>query len=764
MTGRRSQLRTEPGDLPRTKVNRVFGRKAETYYKYPFSIKAHSVHKKQNTMRRKQATFYKVLALGIMGVPLYSNGQSDSTTTVLDTTKVYRQDDIAFTAKRSDGEIATTGKSISVISQEDIQNSNYLSVLELLSEVTGVHVVGAGQNPGANVQSLFTRNTSSNHTLVMVDGVRITDQSSPGNAPNLAELTLADVERIEIVRGTHSTLYGSSAIGGTINIITKKGNLPGLHGNMQLQAGTFGGTTSEITENTTLTYTTKKGLYFSGSVQNQTVNGLDATVDTVTNPSTYNQRDNDNFQKLDLIGKVGYMGHKANAYIYYKYNDQTADIDDGAYTDDDNYISEFKRKSVNAGLNYFLSDKIALRYQGGYSHIYRFLEDDSSVVDANNNYDGRFYTQTSEGTSATSRIQLDYDIENLRLSTGLGYYGESFKSKVYSYSMWGPYESDNDTANIHMNIYSAFVYSEIGAGIVSDKLKDLFLTLGGRINSHSEYGLNYTYEIIPSYKLTEKMFVYGSYGTAFNAPSLYQLYNDFAGNQQLNPEMSRNIELGLKYNEPGKVFLAANYFSSRINDAVEYVDLFTNSKPIDSLTFLDQTGSSYINVNQQDNEGVEFEARFNVNKKIVVGGNMTLTNSKLIFSKKNADPKLFEDNYVRISNIGIFLTDEDYTLNDLVRRPTTRANAYASYTPIKNLSLGLRWRHVGARSALNSYGSAVSELLSPYDLLDINIRYNLDDKTVLRMRLENITNTKYNEILGYTARGFGVYWKLTYNF
>ena len=109
---------------------------------------------------------------------------------------------VVVTASRSEKEIFDIGRYVTVIDSEEIRNSAYDNVGELLTRQEGIYVVGANQTPGTN-QSLFLRGANSNHTSVLIDGLRITDPSSPNSALDLSELSLANVERIEIVRGSH---------------------------------------------------------------------------------------------------------------------------------------------------------------------------------------------------------------------------------------------------------------------------------------------------------------------------------------------------------------------------------------------------------------------------------------------------------------------------------------------------------------------------------------------------------------------------------
>ncbi len=175
-----------------------------------------------------------------------SHAQQDSLILKSDSARVYPLKEIMVTATRSQKNPDDVGRSVTVITADQMNNSTYQSVGELLGQQEGIYMVGTGQNPGTN-QSIFMRGTASNQTAIMIDNVRFTDPATPNGAPDLSELSSLGVDQIEIVRGSHSTLYGSSAMGGVINLITREGsNTPGIHADADIATGTFGANTSEM--------------------------------------------------------------------------------------------------------------------------------------------------------------------------------------------------------------------------------------------------------------------------------------------------------------------------------------------------------------------------------------------------------------------------------------------------------------------------------------------------------------------------------------
>ena len=138
-----------------------------------------------------------------------------------DSSRIKQLNEVVVIATRTEKKVLDAPKSVTVITAKDFQQLPYQNVADLLGRYEGIFSTGNSQNPGS-LQYLFLRGADARQTLIMVDGVKLSDAATPDNTIDLSELSLANIERIEIVRGSQGTLYGSSAIGGTINIITKK--------------------------------------------------------------------------------------------------------------------------------------------------------------------------------------------------------------------------------------------------------------------------------------------------------------------------------------------------------------------------------------------------------------------------------------------------------------------------------------------------------------------------------------------------------------
>jgi len=140
-------------------------------------------------------------------------------------------------------------------------------------------------------------------------------------------------------------LYGSSAIGGVVNFITEKNRAVGFNADLYSQVSTLGNGAGEFSQNLFLNYTFLNGFYINGEVFNSHVQGIDATVDTITNTSVYNKPDKDNFNKTDIAVKTGFINNDWDISLSYRKVKQEADIDKRAYVDDDNASLDFDRAS-----------------------------------------------------------------------------------------------------------------------------------------------------------------------------------------------------------------------------------------------------------------------------------------------------------------------------------------------------------------------------------------------------------------------------------
>jgi vitamin B12 transporter len=478
-------------------------------------------------------------------------------------TSTHPLDEVVVTANKIAQKQSTTGKVVSVISKDQIEKSGSKTVSQLLNEQAGVVITGALQ-PLGSVQTLNLNGATSGHTLILIDGIPVSDPSDINNNFDLNFLSLTNVERIEILKGAQSTLYGSDAVAGVINIITKK---DGVNKPIEGQASISNGSLNTYKSNIGLDGKLNKFSYDVGYAKTST-DGFAAG---------YDSSGKGNFKK------DGYNGENANASILYrpnkewdikaytKYSDYKAGFS-GAFANDTNYTNDY---NFLAGTGFqFKKEAFSLTGNYQYNTVTRNLFEYGSLSSYNSHSDfAELYANIKLGSGFSLLSGVDYR------------YGQ----------MNEPYATDT---SIHQtSVYSSLYYNSSHFNV----------ELGGRYNSNSRYGNNNTFTFNPSYIINDHYRIFGSIASGFKAPTLYQLYAGFgSGNINLQPEKSINYEVGVQGQYKG--------FSDRL--LLFYRDL-TDAIDYNNNTF------QYFNYASQTVRGIQYEISVKPVKQVTVTGNYT---------------------------------------------------------------------------------------------------------------------------------------------
>jgi len=722
-----------------------------------------------------KTNFYACRSLAVLLGLICSIAHSQIT----DSVKNHLIDEVMISATRYEKRVLDIPKSVSLITGQEIKNSGATNLSELLSTQENLNVIGSNQTPGSN-QSFFLRGISGEQTVVMIDGIRISDPSSNTNSLDLSEISLIDISRIEIVRGAHSTLYGSSAIGGVINLITEKELNPGVNVNTNIDIGTFGHGTQQLNGNLNLNYTFTNGFYVSGKVFHSGVKGLDAVLDTVTTEGVFKQNDRDDFNKTDLVTKVGYHGQKLNAHLSFKNVSQYTDIDQSAYTNDDNNMVDLSRNLLSYSIGYQLNNKLYLLLNGGGSTVARINENDSSLV-SETGYDKNYYKGTFKGKLFNHDLQLNYTLENMKIIFGGGVYYESMTNNSYTYAGQWNYEAvtNLDTLNLHTLLTNAYISTDISGKLISDKLNAFSVMMGLRFNSDNRSGRYFTFEFNPYYNLSDKSILFGSIASGFNSPPLYKLYTPenyylsgiTRGNPDLKPEKSISTELGIKQLIGQNLVVTLSAYKNSILNSIQYVYLWDNNINIDSLGMDwmrdDHRGDTYLNLGRMITRGIELSLWSEIGSKLTVRGNINLQQGSLDYQTEDIDVNIFRDYYVQLFESGEFL-NEDAHLDRLSRR-SNQFNLHVGYQITGSTNVALSINHTGRKNdifySMNimPYGALDTKLLHSYTLFNVSFRQQINKLITLSLRIQNLFNKSYTELLGYATRGRGIYLNMDFS-
>ncbi|CAM3598587.1 TonB-dependent receptor domain-containing protein [Parendozoicomonas haliclonae] len=482
------------------------------------------------------------------------------------TDNVYKMDEVVVTAARTAQTVDQTLASVSVITRKDIEQSQAQSVPELLAKLPGVQIRSNG-GPGSNTDMLI-RGTSPSQSIVLMDGQRI--GSATNGSPALQYLNPDQIERIEVVRGPKASLYGADAIGGVVNIITRKGK--GAQ-HMSVQAG-YGSDKTRIL-NANFGAGNETTSYHIG-VSRFITDGYDRTNDT--------PKDNDDRDAYDNTTVSLKLDHKfsqkLNAGVSFYQGEGKTEYDVNKAGFDPHY--NFKVQTLAAKGSYDVNDI----WQSSLSLSRTIDESETLQTD---------YPSTYKTTRHLATWQNDISVtEDTLLTAGFDYSKDEIDS------------AKNYTATSRTN-KAVFLQS-----LTTFSSSDLQLAV--RRDKNEDYGDKTTGNIAYGYNLPADMRLIASYGTAFRAPTFNDLYWPGSGNPDVKPETSKNAELELrgKYSL-GQWSVAA--FQNDIDDMIAWA-----KKPGSTL-------SQPMNVDSARIRGVEMAISAALNDW-TVAANLTLLDPK----------------------------------------------------------------------------------------------------------------------------------------
>ncbi|TXT32930.1 MAG: iron complex outermembrane recepter protein [Chitinophagaceae bacterium] len=642
-------------------------------------------------MSKKLTLFLTLLA----GTNLLA--QKDSTST-----KVL--DEVVVTANKLEQKQSSTGKVITIIGKDQLDKSVGRTVAQVLNETAGITINGAYNNAGTN-QSVFMRGAASGRTLILMDGIPVSDPSQINNEFDLNLFSINDVERIEICRGAQSTVYGSDAIAGVINIITIK---PNANKAINLKATVSAGNLGTFRNSVQVYGKVKKLTYAVRSAQINT-NGFSSASDT----TSIKGFDDDNYHGNASSASAQYqLNDRLSVKAFGMYSAYKAGIDAGVFSDDKNYTLHNNVLNTGTGFQYKLP-KITITGNYQFSQTNRNYERDSADKAVFSYYLRNAYFAKTQFAELYATLPIN---ANIHLLQGIEYRYANMNNNYNSVSAFGPFKTGfNDTSTSQSSAYTSLQ--------INNK-KGFFTDLGVRFNQHSKYGNNTTFTFNPSYTVSETIRIFGSIASGFKAPSLYQLFDQFSGRPNLQPEKSTTYEAGIAH--------TLNGFSSRlvvfyrnINNGIDY----------------DYVRSKYFNFVKQTVIGVEYETSTKLSNNLDFRANFSF----LSISDSTQSRQSFKD------------TGYVYGL----RRPGININASLNYHQ-GNFFASVSTKYVSSRYDIGGYKKA-DVSMAGYLIVNGYAEYTVKQKIKLFADAQNIGNQTFVDLRGFNSIPFMINTGITIN-
>jgi vitamin B12 transporter len=620
--------------------------------------------------------------------------------------KFYSQNDLINTelneiivsANKYETSLFNTANSVSVITSDDIQKMQSNSVVEVLKSIPGLSI--SEQGGTGKLASVFMRGANSNFVLVMIDNVEINDPSSANNAFDFSSLQVNDIDKIEIVRGPQSTLYGSEAVSGVINILTKTGK-----GSPGVNIKGEGGSNNFYNGNISSSGSINRLSYFGNFSRIQT-DGISSIKGT--------NFEKDGFSENSAFIKLGYEFNKSTDVNFsYKLNKSNTDLDQSeSGGDDPNFTSVFESHLFSGKFKTsFFDENLETSFQASFFKNTITADDKVDnlrpLTSSYSFYDGR-------RTFFNWQNNLKF-LKNNIITLGIDSKSDQASSVYISESEYGPFNSEFPKEKITTTgIYLQDLIS----------YKNFSSTFGYRFDYNEKFGNVSTFRIAPMFFIEASFTkIKGTFGTGFKAPSLFNLFAPYYGNIDLKPEKSSGWDLGFEqFLLNNKVSFGITYFKTDFEDMLGYDENFKT-----------------ININKAKSSGIEITLQIYNVENFSIDANYTFNKSNDISSA------------------------EDENLQ-LIRRPKNYFSLNMNYEFSKTLNFGLALTHAGERfdNDFSAYPTQRVSLKS-YTLVDVKASYQVTEYLKLFGRIENLFDTEYENIIYYGTLGRSAYFGFDVN-
>ena len=615
---------------------------------------------------------------------------------------------IVISASKSPQSKSVVGSDVSVINENTISSSGENFVGDILSEnLMGMNYFQSGGY--GTVSGIQLRGQPKRYSTVYLNGIKLSDPSTPSNDYYFGNLMNNSLEAVEILKGSQSTIYGSGAIAGTVNLYTKKGK-EGHNKSGSISEGSFG------TRNVNLAYDGKNDNfdYFFG-LTNFSSDGISARID---------DNEDDRYRNDNYIANIGYqINEQIRTETYINYTDTFLEYDAvGLSSTDDNSSDDqqtlFSTKLIldNGNLlntiafnkTYFLRE-IVEGYNSG-TPTKKMYEGQRDAINLFGQYNLNLDTKVNYG--------LEYEIDEAEIpsnyTTGSTYHATKYASAEE--------EINSQYVELHFR-----------------PLEKLYSTIGLRRDHHSIAGAYHTGRATVAYKLDSNTKIRSSFGTGLRFPTLNEYYfgSSVLNRSSLVPEESTSIDFGIDK----KISELALTFSATIFN-IDYENYIggwaTNTDNGNTYVQKNTTATNY-------SRGLELSSKWNAKEDLSINFGYTFTKSYDGSTCSNPNDSCNDQMNVRVPKNAV------------------------STTIIKNFNpdfIGtLQFKYIGERRDYGGSDNGFNQvILDDYSLLNLYANYNLKNDYQFNFSLKNLLDEKYNEALNYSTLGRSLNLKLKKNF
>ena len=575
-------------------------------------------------------------------------------------TNLYSQttlEEISITsATKSEEKLKNVTANVDVITAEDIESRKFKTVAEALQTIPGIQVSqsgGIGQHT-----SLFLRGMDSKKTLVLIDGIRYNDPS--GNGANFEHLMINDIERIEVIKGAQSSIWGADASAGVINIITKNPK-DGTHGNASFEYGRYN---SKIAK-ANISHKNENFDAKLGIVRVDT-DGFSAMTPKGEKAKKY---EDDGYENTTVNLKLGYnLDENNRVSTSYEIIDTKVDIDD-FFGNNPNNLDVARTKNHLANFTYENRNDIALtKFYGNYTDIKR------------------------EYTSSTPKYKGT--IKEYGLNTSIDYLNSS------NLTLGADYKKFENKANIDKEYNNKGIFISNTNKFFDDKT---IFTQALRYDRYSNFENKTTGKIGIKQYIIDELNISSNYGTGYNIPNTFQLYDATNGNQDLSPEKTKSYDIGFEY----KGF-SVTYFNTEIDNLIDW----------------EWTGPG------------NYDGKY---KNIV--GKSKIKGTEIAYKNE-----VFEDIFLNLNYTNLSAKNKDG--QELGRRPKDKVGFGVDYYGLKDFHFNVNGEYIGERY---DFGNKQGEKTGNYTIWNAVVDYDINKTFSTYVKLDNMFNKDYQIVDGYAT-------------